>query len=120
MIFFKVKTCKKIIPSDGDCFYRAVVEAFKLNGDDVRNYETVFTETHDEGVISLRRTAAMGLTEEVFQDFRTYKKAGLKDYKFMTGVASMEKLKNLMMLSGLKVGPKKCLWANEFEIGVVC
>ena len=59
----KVETCLKIIPSNGDCFYRAVVEAFKLNGDDVRNYETVFTETHDEGVISLRRTAAMGLTQ---------------------------------------------------------
>jgi hypothetical protein len=28
----------KLIPSDGDCFYRAVVEAFLMNEDNVRNY----------------------------------------------------------------------------------
>ena len=52
----------KLIPSDGDCFYRAVVEAFLMNEDDVRNYEDVTKEEGDDGTVALRRTAAKAVT----------------------------------------------------------
>ena len=52
----------KMIPSDGDCFYRAVVEAFLMHEDDVRNYENVTKEEGDDGTVALRRTAAKAVT----------------------------------------------------------
>ena len=110
----------KLIPSDGDCFYRAVVEAFLMNEDDVRNHETVTKEEGDDGTAALRRTAAKAVTEEIFNSFKSYQEAELYDFQFMSSINSVEELRELIMVSGLKVGSKKCLWANEFEIRAVC
>ena len=113
-------TSLKDIPKNGDCFYQAVVEAFLMDGDDVRNYDNVATEGDEEGALALRRTAAMAVTEEIFQNFQLYNKAKLHDFNFMTSVDSVEDLQQLILVSGMKVGPNKCLWANEFEIQAVC
>ena len=110
----------KDIPKNGDCFYQSVVEAFLMDGDDVRNYDNVATEGDEEGTLALRRTAAMAVTEEIFQNFQLYNKAELHDFQFMTSVDSVEDLQQLILVSGMKVGPNKCLWANEFEIQAVC
>ena len=110
----------KLIPSDGDCFYRSVVEAFLMNEDDVRNYENVTKEEGDDGTVALRRTAAKAVTEEIFNNFKSYQEAELYDYQFMSSINTVEELRELIMVSGLKVGSKKCLWANEFEIRAVC
>ena len=61
-----------MIPSDGDCFYRAVVEAFLMNEEDVRNYKTVTKEEGDDGTVALRRTAAKAVTQEIFNSFKSY------------------------------------------------
>ena len=97
-----------------------LVEAFLMDGDDVRNYDSVATEGDEEGALALRRTAAMAVTEEIFQNFQLYSKAELRDFHFMTSVDSVEDLQQLILESGMKVGPTKCLWANEFEIQAVC
>ena len=110
----------KLIASNGDCFYLAVVEAFLMNGDDVRNNENVVKEDGDDGVLALRRTASVAVTEEMFQNFRLYQEAGLEDFQFMDNMNSVQEVRDLIMVSGLKVGSKKCLWANEFEIRTVC
>ena len=112
--------CLKFIASNGDCFYQAVVEAFLMNGDDVRNYENVDKRDGDDGALALRRTAAKAVTEEIFQNFQVFKEAGLDDFQFMTNMDSVEEVRDLIMVSGLKVGSRKCLWANEFEIRAVC
>ena len=113
-------TCLKAIPSNGDCFYQAIVEAFLMNGDDIRNYDKVVTEEGDEGALALRRTAAMAVTEEMFENFQIYENAGLEDFQFMSSMESLDDVRELIMVSGLKVGSKKCFWANEFEIRAVC
>ena len=110
----------KLIASNGDCFYQAVVEAFLMNGDDVRDNENVVKEDGDDGVLALRRTAAVAVTEEIFQIFQLYQGAGLKDFQFMANINSVEELRDRIMELGDKVGSKKCLWANEFEIREVC
>ena len=110
----------KLIPSDGDCFYRAVVEAFLMDEDDVRNYEGVIHVDGDDGTAALRRTAAMAVTEETFNNFKLCQEAELEDYQFMSAIDSVEELRDLIMVSGFQVGSKKCLWANEFEIQAVC
>ena len=91
-----------------------------MDGDDVRNYDNVATEGDEEGALALRRTAAMAVTEEIFQNFQLYNMAKLPDFDFMTSVGSVEDLQQLILVSGMKVGPNKCLWANEFEIQAVC
>ena len=113
-------TYLKTIPSNGDCFYQAVVEAFLMNGDDIRNYDKVVTKEGDEGALALRRTAAMAVTDEMYENFQMYKNAGLEDFQFMSSMESLDDVRDLIMVSGLKVGSKKCLWANEFEIRAVC
>ena len=116
----RVESCLKVIPSNGDCFYQAVVEAFKMNGDDVRNYDDVVTLGEEEGAHSLRRTAANAVTEEVFQEYQMCQQAGLEDFEFMSGIETLEELRELILVSGVDVGSQKCLWANEFEISAVC
>ena len=91
-----------------------------MNEDDVRNYENVTKEEGDDGTVALRRTAAKAVTEEIFNNFKSYQEAELYDYQFMSSINSVEELRELIMVSGLKVGSKKCLWANEFEIRAVC
>ena len=49
-----------------------------------------------------------------------FSKAGLDDYKFMSGVGSLKELQDQLMIPGSKVGAKNCLWANEFQIRTVC
>ena len=46
--------------------------------------------------------------------------AGLLDYQFMSEMDNLKKLQEKMLLSGREVGVVNCLWANEFEISVVC
>lgn len=116
----KIKSYLKGIPSNGDCFYQAVVEAFKMNGDDVKNYNNVVSMTDDEGALALRRTAAIAVTEEVFQEYKMYQQAGLEDFEFMSDIKTLEQLRELILVSGMNVGSKKCVWANEFEISAVC
>ena len=113
-------TCLKVIPSNGDCFYQAVVEAFMMNGDDVRKYDKVGAMDGDEGALALRRTAAMAVTEEMFENFKMYNEAGLQDFEFMSSMDTLDDVRDLIVVSGLEVGSKKCLWANEFEIRAVC
>ena len=110
----------KRMGSTGDCFYEAIVTAFNMENKDVRDYDDVVKEATDDKVKALRRTAAMFLTEEVFQKFQMSHSAGLVDYKFMSEMDSIEKLQEKMILSGREVGIMNCLWANEFEIRVVC
>ena len=110
----------KTIASNGDCFYQAVVEAFLINGDDVLNYEDVVKIDGEDGASALRRTAAVAVTEDLFNDFKLYQEAGLEDFQFMASMDTVEEVRDKILVSGLKVGSKHCLWANEFEIRAVC
>ena len=78
----------KLIPS-----YRAVVEAFLMTEDDVRNYENVTKEEGDDGTVALRRTAAKAVTEEILNNFKSYQEAELYDYQFMSSINSVEELR---------------------------
>ena len=104
----------------GDCFYEAIVTAFNMHNTDVRDYRGVVQEDTDDKVKALRRTAANFLTQEVFQKFQMSHTAGLVDYKFMSELDTIEKLQEKMLMSGKEVGLGNCIWANEFEISVVC
>ena len=113
-------TSLKPIPGNGDCFYQCIVEAFLMDGVDVRDHGNVAAEDNEEGALALRRIAAMAVTEEMFQNFQLYNKADLDDFQFMSGVDNLDELREMIMVSGKEAGPKKCLWANEFEIEAVC
>ena len=104
----------------GDCFYDCIVTAFDLEDKDIREFTDVIKEANDDKVTALRRTAAEFLTPEVFESYKLSHKAGLVDYSFMSKVDSLEKLQEVMVQSGRDVGLHDCLWANEFEISVVC
>lgn len=110
---------KSIKPS-GDCFYEAVAAAFSSVKEDVRDYEDVFVEDDDDQAMALRRTAAMAVNEEVFQNFSMYHVAGLKDFSFMKKCENVSDLRDRLLVSGSGAGAGQCLWANEFEINAVC
>jgi len=110
---------KSIKPS-GDCFYEAVAAAFSSVKEDVRDYEDVFVEDDDDQAMALRRTAAMAVNEEVFQNFSMYHVAGLKDFSFMKKCENVSDLRDRLLVTGSGAGAGQCLWANEFEIGAVC
>jgi len=110
---------KSIKPS-GDCFYEAVAAAFSSVKEDVRDCEEVYVEDDDDQAMALRRTAAMAVDEEVFQNFSMYHLAGLKDFSFMKKCQNVGDLRERLLVTGSGAGAGQCLWANEFEIGVVC
>merc|ERR1711931_554895 len=49
-----------------------------------------------------------------------YHLAGLKDFSFMKKCQNVEDLRERLLVTGSGAGAGQCLWANEFEIGVVC
>jgi len=110
---------KSIKPS-GDCFYEAIAAAFSSVNEDVRDFEKVFVEDDDTQAMALRRTAAMAVNEEVFQNFSMYHLAGLKDFSFMKRCRNVGDLQQRLLVTGVGAGAGQCLWANEFEIGAVC
>jgi len=46
--------------------------------------------------------------------------AGLPDFSFMRRIRTISDLKERMLVSGAGAGAGQCIWANEFEIRVVC
>jgi len=110
----------KAIKPSGDCFYEAIAAAFSSVKEDVRDCEDVFAVDADNQAMALRRTAAMAVNEEVFQNFSMYHMAGLKDFSFMQKCQNVGDLRERLLVSGTGSGAGQCLWANEFEIGAVC
>ena len=88
----------KLINPSGDCFYevftssdtlngnikvtryfQAIAAAFSIAGSDVRDIETVRSEPDDSAAMALRRTAAMAVNEEAFNNFAMFHEAGLEE-----------------------------------------
>ena len=90
----------KNIKPTGDCFYEAISDAFKSVGVDVRDSADVTAETDDSESMALRRTAAMAVSEEVFQNFQMFHEAGLADFSFMRRCKSVEDLRHRLLVSG--------------------
>ena len=90
----------KNIKPTGDCFYEAISVAFKSIGVDVRDSAGVTAETDDSESMALRRTAAMAVSEEVFQNFQMFHEAGLPDFSFMRRCKSVEDLRHRLLVSG--------------------
>lgn len=110
----------KAIQPSGDCFYEAIGDAFTSVNEDVRDVEKVQVEDDDDQAMALRRTVAMAVTEEVFQSFSMFHLAGLADFNFMRRCKTVCDLQSRLLVSGVGAGAGQCLWANEWEIGVVC
>ena len=109
----------KAIKPNGDCFYEAISAAFMMMSEDVRECSDIIVEEGDSGAMSLRRTAAMSVDEDVFDSFNMYHLAGLSDFNFMRRIRTVEDLRDRLLVSGVGAGAGHCLWANEYEIGVV-
>ena len=69
--------------------------------------------------MALRRTAAASVDEEVFNQFSMCHLAGLSDFHFMKRIRTVEDLRQRLLVSGQGAGAGHCLWANEYEMGVV-
>merc|ERR1712098_183172 len=74
----------------------------------------------DTQAMALRRTASMAVNQEVFQSFSMFHLAGLADFNFMKKCSSLLDLRERLLVSGVGSGAGQCVWANEWEIGVVC
>jgi len=110
---------KSIKPS-GDCFYQAIVEAYLTLNEDILEHKNIDKEPEDSPAMALRRTAANAVTEEVFNDFSMFHTAGLPDFSFMRRIRTISDLKERMLVTGAGAGAGQCIWANEFEIRIVC
>jgi len=110
----------KSIPPSGDCFYEAVAFAHETVFEDLRDVDKVTSEPGDDPAMALRRTAANSVDQEVFSNFAMYHEAGLPDFSFMRRCRDIEALRDRLLVPGKGAGAGHCLWANEFEIGVIC
>ena len=109
----------RAIKPNGDCFYEAISEAFTMMTEDVRQCEKIVGEEEDSQAMALRRTAAASVDEETFSKFSMCHQAGLPDFHFMKRIRSVEDLRQRLLVSGVGAGAGHCLWANEYEMGVV-
>ena len=110
----------KNIKPQGDCFYDAISDAFSSVGNDVRDSAQITAQPGDSESMALRRTAAMAVSDETFQTFIMFHEAGLPDFTFMKRCKTSEDLKNRLLVSGKETSAGMCIWANEFEMGVIC
>ena len=104
---------------NGDCFYEAIVEAFRMDGVDIQDHCPLTSSPTFTGVKALRLSVSQAVTQEVFENFKLFNEAGLSDYSFMKRVNSMSKLKEVLAITGAEAGPKNCIWANDWEINTV-
>ena len=109
----------RAIKPNGDCFYEAISAAFTMMTEDVRQCKNIVVEEGDSQAMALRRTAAASVDEEVFNQFSMCHLAGLSDFHFMKRIRTVEDLRQRLLVSGLGAGAGHCLWANEYEMGVV-
>ena len=110
----------KAIKPSGDCFYEAIAVAFTMMSEDVRDCSEIVAEEADSGAMALRRTAAMSVDREVFDTFNMYHQAGLADFHFMRRIRTEADLRQRLLVTGEGAGAGHCLWANEYEMVVVC
>ena len=110
----------KNIKPQGDCFYDAISDAFSSVDIDVRDSAKITAEPGDSESMALRRTAAMAVSDETFQTFKMFLEAGLPDFNFMKRCKRSEDLKNRLLVSGKETSAGMCIWANEFEMEVIC
>ena len=47
---------------------------------------SMIKEEGDDGTVALRRTVAKAVTEEMFNNFKSYQEAELYDYQFMSSI----------------------------------
>ena len=109
----------RAIKPNGDCFYEAISAAFAMMTEDVRQCKKIVVEEGDSQAMALRRTAAASVDEEVFNKFSMCHLAGLADFHFMKRIRTVEDLRQRLLVSGQGAGAGHCLWANEYEMGVV-
>ena len=109
----------RAIKPNGDCFYEAISAAFTIMTEDVRQCEKIVVEEGDSQAMALRRTAAVSVDEETFSKFSMCHLAGLSDFHFMKRIRTVEDLRQRLLVSGVGAGAGHCLWANEYEMGVV-
>ena len=109
----------RAIKPNGDCFYEAISAAFAMMTEDVRQCKKIVVEEGDSQAMALRRTAAASVDEEVFNKFSMCHLAGLSDFHFMKRIRTVEDLRQRLLVSGQGAGAGHCLWANEYEMGVV-
>jgi len=103
-----------VAPS-GDCFYEAIGIALASVGEGVGEQEG------ETATAALRRLVAEEVDQEVFDNFMAFHLAGLHDFSFMKRMRCVEDLKDRLQVSGKAgAGAGHCMWANEWEIGVVC
>ena len=87
--------------------------------EDVRQCKKIVVEEGDSQAMALRRTAAASVDEEVLNKFSMCHLAGLSDFHFMKRIRTVEDLRQRLLVSGQGAGAGHCLWANEYEMGVV-
>ena len=109
----------RAIKPNGDCFYEAISAAFTMMTEDVRQCPKIVVEEGDSQAMALRRTAAVSVDEETLSKFSMCHLAGLSDFHFMKRIRTVEDLRQRLLVSGVGAGAGHCLWANEYEMGVV-
>ena len=62
---------------------------------------------------------AAEFSTKVLNKFSMCHLAGLSDFHFMKRIRTVEDLRQRLLVSGQGAGAGHCLWANEYEMGVV-
>ena len=87
--------------------------------EDVRQCQNIIVEEGDSQAMALRRTVAAAADDDTFSKFSMCHLAGLPDFHFMKRIRTVEDLRQRLLVSGVGAGAGHCLWANEYEMGVV-
>ena len=66
----------------------------------MRDSANITAASGDSESMALRRTAAMAVSDEIFQNFKMFHEAGLPDFNFMRRCKSAEDLKQRLLVSG--------------------
>jgi len=108
------------IKASGDCLYDCIIEAFRSVDRNVLESPLLQHESDDGPILALRRTVSQAVTQDIFETFKQFHEAGLPDFGFMRRCREKNSLQDLLLVCGKGgAGAGQCIWANEFEIGVL-
>ncbi|XP_023322549.1 uncharacterized protein LOC111696962 [Eurytemora carolleeae] len=110
----------QFIKASGDCLYDCLVEGFRSLNLEIEEFPGVINLPGDSDIQALRRTVSENITDEDFANFQEFFAAGLSDFSFMKRCREKQDLQDRMLVCGKGAGAGHCIWANEFEIGVLC
>jgi hypothetical protein len=105
------------IPANGDCFYLCLEMAMRTER---KGAVAGDKEAVRAAVQAMRQRVAAAVDGDTLDAYRAAAAAGMSEWEWIDDVEHVDDLKTRLLVCGLDAGNRKCVWADEVAISVMC